>query len=171
MIRKAFITVSILIATGAAADTFPEGINIIPLPVIIGDSLAFSLDDTDPISDELIDRLGLKEFPNISSHFTQYLPGKIETVGPPFLLLFFQSYTEEIFGWLLSYSYDGQVIDYVNIYYWNSEGFMSRTGSIDIAGTTILNEWLLDESGGTTSIDTISVMLDGSFRVNGSTSD
>ncbi|NOQ23650.1 MAG: hypothetical protein GQ565_13515 [Candidatus Aegiribacteria sp.] len=171
MIHKAVIAVTILITAGTEAGSLPEGVNVIPVPLIISDSLAFSLDESDPISDELFDSLGLSEFPNTGSHFTQYLHGKADIAGTPFLLLFFQIYTEEIYGWLISYSKDDQVIDWLSVYYWNSEGFVSRNGYVDTDGTIIVNEWLIDASGETTSIDTISLMENGFFGVTGSTKD
>lgn len=171
MIQKAVIAVTILITAGTAAGSLPEGVNVIPVPLIIGDSLAFSFDECAPISDELFDQLGLSEFPNTGSHFTQYLSGKVDITGTPFLLLFFQIYTEEIYGWLISYSKDDQVIDWLSVYYWNSEGFVSRTGSVDTDGTVIVNEWLIDASGETSISDTISVMENGFFGVTGSTED
>lgn len=171
MILKAVIAVTILIAAGTSAGSLPDDINIIPAPLIIGDSLAFSLDESDPISEELFDRLGLSEFPNTGNHFTQHLHGRIKTEGTSVLLLLFQNYTEEIFGWLISYSDDGQVIDWLSVYYWNSEGFFSQTGFVDTDGTIIVSEWLLDESGGTTTTDTIFVQENGFFGVTDSTGD
>lgn len=171
MIREAVMTVVILIAAGTAGGSLPDGINVIPAPLIIGDSLAFSFDESAPISDELFDRLGLSELPNSGSHFTQYLHGKVEKAGTPFLLLFFQIYTEEIYGWLITYSKDDQFIDWLSVYYWNSEGFISRTGFVDTDGTIIVNEWLIDASGETTTTDTISVMENGFFGANGSIGD
>ncbi|NOQ22452.1 MAG: hypothetical protein GQ565_07365 [Candidatus Aegiribacteria sp.] len=171
MIQKAVIAVTVLITAGTAAGSLQEDINVIPLPLIIGDSLAFSLDESAPISDELFDRLYLSEFPNTGSPYAQHLCGKVGIEGTPILLLFFQNYTEEIYGWLISYSKDDQVIDWLSVYYWNSEGFVSRNGYVDTDGTVIVNEWLIDASGETTSIDTISLMENGFFGVTGSTKD
>ncbi len=171
MILKAVMTVTILISGGTSANSLPEGIKVISAPLIIGDSLAFSFDESDPSSDELLNKLGLVEFLNKGSHFTQHLCGKVEIEGIPVLLLFFQIYAEEIFGWLISYSDDGQVIDMLSVYYWNSEGFISRNAFVDTDGTVIVNEWLIDESGESTFIDTISVRKDGFFGANGSIGD
>ncbi len=171
MIREAVLTVTILISAGTASGSLPDGISVIPAPLIIGDSLAFSFDESDPISDELFNRLGLSELPNNGSHFTQYLHGEVEKAGAPFLLLFFHIYTEEIYGWLITYSKDDQFIDWLSVYYWNSEGFFSRTGFVDTDGTIIVNEWLIDASGESTITYTFSVMENGFFGANGSIGD
>ena len=167
MIRLSILCIAILTAAATATGSLPEGIAIIPVPVFISDSLVFSFDDTEPASDELVSELGLSELPFVVGHSSQYISGRIEIEGAPLLLLLFQNHTEEISGWLVSCSDDGGIIDYLYVYYWNSEGFASRTGFVGADGTVVVNEWLIDESGGSTEIDTVSLREDGFFEVNG----
>lgn len=167
MILEAAMTVTILVIAGTLTGPLPEEIDVIHAPLIIDDSLSFSFDSYHQDSFELYVQLGLIELWG-AGDFTNTPFVQVEVKGAPILLLVFLDCPEEMEGRLISISNEGCILDWIPVYYWNSEGFVSLHSFIDIDGTIIRNELVyIDFIGDSISADTFSVMENGTFAPAG----
>jgi len=113
----------------------PEGIISFDAPVTVNDSLVFScLDSCQGTAEEL-------NLPGkwSSDNFGSSLPVHITIPDKPGLILFIINSSNEIQGYLLSCSDQGDIIDSFQVYYWNSDGFESWESELNTDGSIIRN--------------------------------
>lgn len=118
----------------------------IDAPVHISDSLYYSVLDADELLSEK----------SVSDEISITVPDK-----PPMSLVF-RSTCNEARGMLFSCSDQGGIIDSLQVYYWNSEGFEWWNCLIDTTGVIVINIGRT-EGFGRGSADTLTIGDDGYF--------
>ena len=165
------IVTHVFIMAAVAGFFLSEGIISLEAPVAINDSLVWSCLDNSQNTEELMEALAFPEKWNPES-FATVLPVHISVPARPALILMILDNSDETEGFLLSCSEEGDIIDSLPAYYWNSEGFEAWNSFIETDGSIILNIQSTDGWGeslrgttflqidGTFTMDRSSVMMD-----------
>ena len=121
------------------------GMAVFDAPVTIDDNFVFSCLDSIPQPSEPLQLSGHWN----AEYYGPSLPVYIAVPDRPPLILFTVESSDEVQGYLLSCTDNGTVTDSMLVYYWNSEGFESRTGTVSAGGiisVTILRDYGTDEN-------------------------
>ena len=146
------------------AFALPEGIISIVAPVAINDSLAWNCLDQSKNAEELMEALALPVNCN-PDNFATILPVHISVSEKPSLLLILMDNSDETMGYLLSCSEQGDIIDSIPAYYWNSEGAQAWYTYINKDGSIIFNIEAQDGWGNNLT-DTTFLQTDSTFTIN-----
>lgn len=146
------------------AFALPEGIISIDAPVAINDSLALNCLEQSKNAEELMEALALPVNWN-SDNFATILLVHISVPEKPSLILMLLDNSDETMGYLFSCSEQGDIIDSIPAYYWNSEGAQAWYTYINKDGSIIMNIEAQDGWGDNLT-DTTFLQTDGTFTIN-----
>ena len=157
-----------LAVSGSINGILPEELLTITAPLEVNDSLVFSDEAFNSLTNDLYSQLGLPDLWGYGCfHCSLPFEVKIESHGTTALMLIFLRTAEDTDGRLLSYSSPGSVIDWIQVYHWDLEDAAPQTAFINTDGTIIRSEWHMDDMGGgvdSVTSDTISLGADGMFE-------
>lgn len=159
------IETNILIATALIGFSLPAGIISLEAPVTINDSLVWDCLDDSQNAEKLMEALAFPEKWNPEG-FSTVLPVHISVPERPALtlILMLLDNSDETEGYLLSCSEEGDIIDSLPLYYWNSEGFEAWKSCINSDGSVIISIQSADGWGDNLS-DTTFLEEDGTFTM------
>lgn len=132
-------------------------------PIKIDNDAVAKLDSTHALSQEQIRLLSLNDIAGYGEHFLHIPLAQFAIDSITNALIVVRYYVEESTALLLTYSKDGDLLDYTDIYYDNSEGNSSTNVIIPDKKTLHLKYWGLYDADGKTTYDTLSISSFGSI--------